>query len=111
MRSLLSRSCERLMVRRWVVGVFTAPARRPSATKTDATSRMRGGLLARGEEGRRADAAEADEHEREHPGGADAGVAPVQSLVDLDAHDPDGGRDGRAAVVDRHGRGGGCGGR
>src|SRR4051794_25010233 len=112
MRSLLSRSCERLMVRRWVVGVFTAPARRPSATKTDALSRMRGGPLARGHEGRRADAAEADEHEREHPGGADAGVAPVQSFVDLDAHHSDGGRSsGRAAAVDRHGGGAGCGGR
>src|SRR4051795_7944090 len=78
MRSLLSRSCERLMV-------------------VSARGRVhRAGTTPRGDEGRRADAADADEHEREHPGGADAGVPPVQSFVDLDTHDPDGGRGGRA---------------
>jgi hypothetical protein len=39
---------------------------------------VRHGPLASGDRDERVRAAVADEHEREHPGGADAGVAPVQ---------------------------------
>src|SRR4051794_6252931 len=125
MRSLLSRSCERLLVRRWVVGVFAAPERRPNPARMDVTSRLRGGPPARGDEGRGADAADADEHEGEHPGGAEAGVGPVEPLLGRGAHDRDvrglrravgaveiavdrpGGRGGRGGGKRGGGRGGG----
>src|SRR6185369_6397215 len=70
-------------------GVRTARPPTEAGAGLTGTSRVRGGVTARGGGGQRVRAADADEHEREHAGGADAGVAPVHSLVDLHTDDLD----------------------